>query len=759
MVIWHLTSDAPREPVRVVEGERVEIRIGTWPIEQGQSVRVRLLVQHAQGGQSDATVNAAWVENRGPNSYWSAQLGPFQRGDRVSYTLEAASPSARAEHAGASFRVGPRLYLALLWHQHQPLYKDMLAAPRGAYRRPFVRLHALRDYYAMAARVAAHPHVHVTFNLTGSLLSQIVDYAENSATDEALELTLAPAERLDDRQRDAILSGFFDADWHNQILRHPRYAELFAKRGERHAFGPGDLRDLQMWFNLAWFVEEFRLGSVELPTGETASVEKFVAKGRGFSLADIEAMVAEQLKVLRAIIPIHRALQERGQIEIATSPFYHPILPLLIDTDRATLDRPGTALPRRFAHPEDAEAQVALAAELYAKLFGRRPRGMWPSEGAVSELAVPLFAGHGVSWIASDEGVLARSGRGYRVDDPDVLCQPYRLASSEGRTSIFFRASRPSDRIGFELGREPDHETAANMFLEEMRRAYARSDGTRADRILTVALDGENAWGAYREDARPFLHALYRLLENDPEIETVTFSEYLEGNAARVLPGHPVSEQPELLELFTGSWIDEKGSAPGVDLGTWIGEPEENRAWDLLREARDWVTEAGLTYAQAPEVHHALYAAEGSDWFWWFGDDQDSGTDQEFDDLFRLRLRNVYELLGVEVPRTLDVHIVPHSIVWSSAHRVGSMQPGDRLVVRTNCPGRLHWRVDDQADATIPMLPVGGAIAGLGRYETILGPFAGMPPDRISFRFECTHRDCPRTDPCCRGDENVIHVR
>jgi alpha-amylase/alpha-mannosidase (GH57 family) len=419
-----------------------------------------------------------------------------------------------------------------------------------------------------------------------------------------------------------------------------------------------DLRDLQMWFNLAWFGAEFQQGPVELVTGEVVSVKRFVDQQRGFSCEDIAEMVAEQRKILRATVPLHRRLQDNGQIEISTSPFFHPILPLLVDSSRATVDLPGASLPSQFAYPEDADAQVASAVEQYRELFGRAPTGMWPSEGAVAQFVIPILARHGIAWICTDEGVLSRSGKHYDTSDPDALCRPYRVGGAGGVTSIFFRATRPSDQIGFDLAREPDYSAAAARFLDNLRNTYARADEADDDRVLAIVLDGENAWGTYREDGRPFLDALYRLLEHDREIETVTFAEYLKGDSRRCLRPHGLSEQRQLDQLFTGSWIDEEGSAKGVDLGTWIGEPEENRAWELLRATRERVRALGVTPQSAPAAFQALYAAEGSDWFWWLGLDQESGYDADFDEIFRMHLRNVHHFLGIDSPAELDKPIV-----------------------------------------------------------------------------------------------------
>ncbi|MEX0599399.1 MAG: hypothetical protein WD205_02075, partial [Rhodothermales bacterium] len=292
----------------------------------------------------------------------------------------------------------PKIQLAILWHQHQPMYAHPTAeSRRGRFGQPWVRLHAIRDYYSMAALIAEHPDLHLTINLTPVLLRQIEDYTEG-ATDIALDLTRRPAEDLSPEERERILTTFFDADWHHQIFPHLRYKELFERRREGADFTSQEVRDLQMWFNLAWFGKEFRDGDVQLITGETVTVSHFVELGEGFTVEQIGAMIEEQLKILRAVVPVHRALQDRGQIEVSTTPFYHPILPLLIDSDSATLDRAGATLPNRFAYPQDADAQVKRAVDFYTARFGRRPRGMWPAEGAVSQSVVPIFARHGVEW-------------------------------------------------------------------------------------------------------------------------------------------------------------------------------------------------------------------------------------------------------------------------------------------------------------------------------------------------------------------------
>lgn len=503
MQLWHLTPDTPRTPRHLSAGEQALLRIGTYPIEAEQTVWVEVQVFSTAGEQRHEWVEAYWRQNDGNNSYWEAVVGPFAEADRVSYSVYGRNPTQETGALTVEFIVSPKIHLALLWHMHQPLYRDLSCTDlKGAYPVPWVRLHALRDYYSMAALVREFPEVHLTINLVPALLWQIEDYLERGATDMALELTLKPAETLSADERETLLSTFFAADWHHQIYPHLRYHALFEQRARGDSFTVQDLRDLQMWANLAWFGLEFRSAEVVLPDGSSVSVKRLVDKGEGFTDAEIATMVVEQYKILRNLLPLYCRLQESGQIEVATTPFYHPILPLLWDTDLATLDKEDAQLPERFAWPEDAEAQVRLAIDYYLKCFGRPPRGMWPAEGAVSQAVVPLFARHDLQWIASDQGVLARSGRwGYPVDDPDVLCQAYRVEdeAGQGAVNIFFRATAPSDAVSFQYAGHLDEQMAAQEFVARIKTRFAAHVADPANRILSVILDGENAWGAYRE--------------------------------------------------------------------------------------------------------------------------------------------------------------------------------------------------------------------------------------------------------------------
>jgi len=526
--------------------------------------------------------------------------------------------------------------VALLWHMHQPYYEDLATREHLL---PWVRLHGLKDYYGMAALLREFPGVRVTFNLVPSLLVQLEAFAADLARDRYLELSLTPAEELTEPDVAFIRENFFHAQQQRMIEAHPRYKELLEKRGRTVAFSVEDLRDLQVWHKLAW-IDPFYMDSDDRIRG-------LVTKGRQFSEADKQVLRGVELELLNRVIPEYRDGLARKQIEVSTSPFYHPILPLLCDTDIYLRTHPASAMPtRRFQHPEDAAEQLERAAACHERLFGARPAGLWPSEGSVSDAMVPIVAGAGFRWMASDEQILANSlGIGFardaagHLDQPERLYTPYRVTAGGGEVSCLFRDHALSDLIGFAYsGWNAD--AAATDFVSRLveagRRYQARTGGEEA--VIPVILDGENAWEHFDGGGRPFLRALYGQLQAHRELTTVTMAE------ACATPG------PALGGIFPGSWID-------ANFYIWIGHRDDQRGWDQLGAARQALDDAGagVDPAARAAAREELLIAEGSDWFWWYGDDHSSDHDAEFDDLFRRHLRNAHRLLGQAIPDDLFV--------------------------------------------------------------------------------------------------------
>jgi alpha-amylase/alpha-mannosidase (GH57 family) len=539
--------------------------------------------------------------------------------------------------------------VAILWHMHQPFYEDLATHEHIL---PWVRLHALKDYYGMVALLNEFPEVKVTFNLVPSLLVQLEAFAAGLARDRYLELSLKPAPELDHADVAFILDNFFHAQRQRMIDIYPRYAELLARRGgslpteadKRAAarrFTADDLRDLQVWHKLAW-IDPFYLDGDE-------RIRSLVRKGSRYTEEDKLVLREVELELLNKVVPAYRDAAERGQIEIATSPFYHPILPLLCDTDVYLRTHPDTPMPRqRFMHPEDAADQLERAAACHERLFGRRPTGLWPSEGSVSDAIVPLVARAGFTWMATDELILARTlgvtlsrdGLGV-MEQPERLYAPYLLRTGGAGVSCAFRDHALSDLIGFAYAGW-DADAAASDFVgrlvEAGRRYRSRTGGEEA--LLPIILDGENAWEHFEGGGRPFLRALYRRLSEHPELRTVTMAE---GCA---------SPRLELTGIFPGSWID-------ANFYIWIGHADDRRGWSQLADARQVLEEArddiALGSEALAEAREEILIAEGSDWFWWYGDDHSSDQDLEFDDLFRRHLRNVYRALQRAVPDELFV--------------------------------------------------------------------------------------------------------
>jgi alpha-amylase/alpha-mannosidase (GH57 family) len=544
--------------------------------------------------------------------------------------------------------------LAFLWHQHQPYYPDDVA---GENPMPWVRLHGVQDYYGMALHLLEYPQMRCTINLVPSLLVQLLAYTERGASDRFLDVSRIPADGLSEEEALFLLDHFFMAN-HDQMIRpYPRYGELLALRGlgrntAREAlrrFRERDLRDLQVWYNLTWIHP--------LVVAADEALRGLVEKGRNFTEEEKALVLERHLQILRRIIPVHRELVERGQVELTTTPFYHPILPLLFDKKLAREAMPEVKLPRYTGgYPEDAAVQVGRAVEQHARLFGQAPRGMWPAEGSVCQPMLPLLAANGIRWIATDEEVLSasthgevsRDTKGY-VRHPERLYRPYRVREGDAELGIVFRDHALSDLIGFHYQRSEPH-AAAEHFLGNL---HGIGQSVQQDRpaLVSVILDGENCWEHYPGGGVAFLRALYGRCVGTPGLTPMTIGEYLE----RYPP------EDTLPHLFAGSWINH-------NFAIWIGHEEDNAAWDAIQQTREHLRsaelgarsaeQAGSSPLRAPSskfqrAWEELYIAEGSDWFWWYGDDHSSAQDALFDYLFRKHLQNVYLLLGETPPPEL----------------------------------------------------------------------------------------------------------
>ena len=578
------------------------------------------------------------------------------------------------------------LYIAFVWHHHQPYYKDLTT---GEYILPWVRMHGIKDYYDMAAILKGYPNVRQTFNFAPVLIEQINDYVRfahfasakadrlcltvtGKAKDRFIELTLKEPSELTQDERVLILYNFFTANRDNMIMPHPRYAELLKKRGHStmredllkvaERFSERDFNDLQAWFNLAWFDPTFQTGDEE--------IRRLIQKGRGYTQDDKKLIITKQIEIMSRILPVYKELQERGQIEIALSPYYHPILPLICDTDSAKMAMPNVSFPKNwFAHPEDAYWHVYEGVKFYEETFGKKPRGMWPSEGAVSEEIIPIVARAGIQWIASDEMVLAKSKgielkrdpNGY-LNEPEILYQPYRVEHDGYSLNMVFRDHFLSDLIGFHYSSWHPQD-AVSDFLHRLHRIREMVDALEGDHLVSIILDGENAWEYYPNDGADFLHLLYQNLNDDHTIRTVTVGEYLEHHSEGILQ--------QLPNLFAGSWINH-------DFGVWIGSAEDNLAWDYLSQARKALAQANVNALDSEKIHEAwrgIYICEGSDWWWWYGDDRSSANDADFDTMFRNNLSSVYELIDEEIPVHLYTPICKEIIAGLSLAPRGLISP------------------------------------------------------------------------------------
>ena len=535
----------------------------------------------------------------------------------------------------------PELYVMLMWHQHQPFYTKN---DDGYYTRPWVRVHATKDYLDMVELVSDYPEMKATFNLTPVLLRQLEDFS-NGAKDLYWYYTEIDADILTLDDKEFIVSRFFDTN-PKVIARFPRYVELRNSSQNSSFWTNQDYRDLQLLFNLAWTDPKYLAQE---------PLKSLVIKGRDFSEDDKFVLLNEHSKLIDKVIPAHAELWKTGQIEITTTPYAHPILPLIFDTNLASVGDIGAELPKnRFSKPTDAAIQVEKGLDLAEELLGQRPIGMWPAEGAVSQEVLGMFAKEGIKWIATGEHVLSKSldiptfkrnTKGI-VTNPEILYTPwYGQLNRQDDVAIFFRDLSISDQVGFTYsGMSPEMAVADMMTALEA----AREVSVTLDRplVVSIVLDGENAWEHYQNDGINFLSLMYETLTTTDWLKTTTPTEYIEKYGPQI---------DKLDKVFPASWFQ-------PNFATWIGETEETYAWDYLQKTRAFYDRSNAsdeyTVEQLEKAFDYMLLAEGSDWFWWYGSDQSSGNDDYFGSAFRNLLKNVYTSLGQEPPSYLDIPII-----------------------------------------------------------------------------------------------------
>ena len=532
-----------------------------------------------------------------------------------------------------------KLSIAFYWHMHQPVYQ---LTPDGDYLMPWVRLHAVKDYLDMVEILNKFKRLKLNFNLVPVLLDCIIDYAENEMHDIHSKLTITPIEMLSDDAKLFIINNFFDANYQSMILPYDEYNKLYHKIQTNpdagiDIFSEQEYSDLMALFNLAWIDPIYKTKYPEL--------KKLDKKGKNYTLEDRINIIEIQRDIMKQIIPAYKKYLDKDRIEITTSPYYHPILPILLDNK--SIKKTTENAPQVLKTYLDGKMQTKMALDRIEEIFGKRPRGIWPSEHCVSPKTLYMLTTLGVDWTISDEGILSdsinfefiRDFKGH-LEDPYHLMKSYDYKIKNKNLKIIFRDSTIPNLISFEY---PNHNpiAAANDLYDRIKVIQSKLlSSPDNNHLLTIAMDGENCWENYLEDGLSFLKTLYTLIEDDETLETVLISEYLDKET-----GHK-----PLAKISSGSWINR-------NFKLWIDEPLKNLAWNYLKRVRDDFSKYVKKHPLNPHIKDAkkeLFICEGSDWFWWYGEPNDSGRDNIFDYIFREHLKNIYLYLGLNVPGYLD---------------------------------------------------------------------------------------------------------
>lgn len=542
-----------------------------------------------------------------------------------------------------------RLKVVFAWHMHQPQYQNLAT---GEYQLPWTYLHAIKDYVDMAAHLEAVPQARAVVNFAPILLEQLADYAQQIENflkhgsvirDPLLAALVMPVLPTDPELRKLLVKNCLRANRERLINRFPAYKQLAdisstLLSSDSFALYLSDqfFADIVVWYHLAWMGETVRRSDKR--------VQRLIKKSTLFTLHDRRELTEVIGELLSGIIGRYRKLAERGQVELSVTPYAHPIVPLLLQFASAKEAMPNVVMPLLERYPDGeqrARWHIEKGVETFKRYFGCEPKGCWPSEGGVSDAALGLLEQYGFKWAATGEQVLRNtltvSGLVKNLPKEQGLHRPYRIANSN--ISCFFRDDGLSDLIGFTYQTWHADDAVANLIhhLENI----ATTCAGQPESVVSIIMDGENAWESYPENGYYFLRTLYERLSQHPKLELTTFSACVANKPASfVLP-----------TLVAGSWVYGTFS-------TWIGNVDKNRGWDMLGEAKrcaDAVLNSGrLTLEKRAAIEKQLAICEGSDWFWWFGDYNPADTVSDFEHLFRLHLSNLYQLLGEEPPDYLS---------------------------------------------------------------------------------------------------------
>ncbi len=521
-----------------------------------------------------------------------------------------------------------KLHIAFLWHMHQPYYKDDM---QNEYKMPWVFLHAIKDYYELPHYLSKFEGIKATFNLVPSLIEQLEEYEKGFVNDNFLSVVQKEVSLLTLSERVFLAQTLFFSNLKTMIYLFARYTQLYAKKNsykELEDFAKSleadEILDLEVLFLLSWCSNALRENST--------LVQELIKKGRNFTQSDKVELFGELFAFIGKIIPFYKELQEKGKIEVSTTPFYHPILPLLLDKNAAKEADRNAHTPKMFADfRSDASLHIDKAIEKYESVFGVKPSTFWPAEGSISKEALELLSKSGVKYIGADEDVLFKSLESryrYNIYKKYTVGKDYKIG-------VLFRDKALSDLIGFTYSGK-DAKEAVNDFMGRLKELYY---SISFEAVVPIILDGENAWEYYNHNAKDFFEGLYAEIEKSDWCDTLTFSEVFSGNDI---------ESSSIETIKPGSWIYGTFS-------TWMGHEEKNRAWELLSETKNAFEEAKLSLSKEAleRATKELMIAEGSDWFWWYGDDHYTPQADEFDELFRKHLLNIYKLMAKEPPAKL----------------------------------------------------------------------------------------------------------